>query len=138
MLTTRKIARARARGLRLVSQILLAIQLLSLGHLLSARHITCPEHGDIMHVESSAGALPAPGTDVPIRPALASSGSTAGADHHHCLVCADANRRCLLAGPAEACVTPVFIACEAHPVATVFRAPIDLILLAPKSSPPSV
>jgi hypothetical protein len=140
MLTARKIQRAWARDLQLVSVILLAVQLLSLAHLLSARHITCPEHGDIMHVESSTGKMSsgsASDAEVPLRPALASSESTASPEHHHCLVCAEANRRCLLAGPTQMCIAPVLVVGSAHAIATASFAPIELLLLSPKNSPPS-
>ena len=137
MLTTRTILRARARDLRLVSHILLAVQLFAIGHLFFVRHVTCPEHGDIMHVEPAAGMRVEPAADVPIRPVLASGESTAGPEHDHCLVCAEAKQRGLVAGPTPTCAAPVLVGHSALVVATISFAPIDLLLLSPKNSPPS-
>lgn len=140
MLTARKIARARARDLQLVSLILLTAQLLSFGHLLSAGHATCPEHGDIIHIEHAEGtstSASASHNDAPVRPSLAAAETAMGADHDHCLVCATANRRCLVAGPAQALAACVFVTHVFHAVASASFAPIDLILLSPKNSPPS-
>ncbi len=132
--------RMRARGLRLVSQILLAVQVLSLGHLLSVRHITCPEHGDIIHVEHSAGALSemlTTGTVALVQHSVAAVEPTAGAEHDHCLVCVDTHRRCLLTGPAQAFAQPVLVVDVVHATPTSLVTPIDLILLSPKNSPPT-
>jgi hypothetical protein len=140
MLTARKIARFRAQDLRLVSQMLLVIQLLSLGHLLTVAHITCPEHGDIIHVEPSDSRSHAQsGEDetAPITRSVAAAEPMVGAEHDHCLVCAQANRRCLLTGPAQTFAFHLFITRAAHTLPTVPFAPIALILLSPKNSPPS-
>lgn len=138
MSLTGKALRARARGLRLISQILLAVQLLSFGHLLSIRHVTCLEHGDIIHLQRAE----TPPNKADGRATGASSHSmeatesAAEAEHDHCLACMDASRRYLLTGPTQ----PVFV-CQVFvsPVPTArstFSAPVDLILLSPKNSPP--
>jgi hypothetical protein len=138
MATTRKITRVRARDLRLVSHILLALQLLSIGHLFFVRHVTCPTHGDIMHVEHPAAISPAAeGADLPIRPVLASSEDTAGPEHDHCLVCSHDGRRVVLTGPTLTCAAPTLVVRSVQVEATAFFAPIDLLLLSPKNSPPS-
>jgi hypothetical protein len=124
----------------MVSHILLAVQALSLGHLLAARHITCPQHGDIMHVEvwaETTTVRSTEGADAPRTSALAPNEATAGAEHHHCLVCADNSRGCLLSGPAHTCVAPLLITRDAHRAPPAGFAPIELLLLSPKNSPPS-
>jgi hypothetical protein len=136
MLSTGQTLRARGRGLRTVSQILLAIQILSFGHLLTVRHLTCLEHGDIIHVEQSAAKLEV-GTHASRQPSLAAAESSVGADHEHCLVCVDANRRSLLAVPEKAFAHHGFGVSVAHAATTTFFTPVDLILLSPKNSPPS-
>lgn len=134
---TRRITRARARGLQLVSQILLAVQLLSLGHLLSSHHVTCLEHGDIIHVEHSETTSPGQvDAEVLVRRSISPAAPAADAEHDHCQVCADANRRYLLTGSAPTFAHYVSVAHVVHDSATVGFAPIELILLSPKNSPP--
>ncbi len=140
MLTARRIARARARDLHLVSLVLLAAQLLSFGHLFSVRHVTCAEHGDIAHIERAHGQSHDPSAveaSVPPRPSLTSTTAKIGAEHSHCLVCSEANRRCLLTGPAQACTAPSLVVAASHAVAIAACSPIELLLLSPKNSPPS-
>lgn len=140
MLAANRIPRARARDLRLVGLVLLAAQLLSFAHLFFVRHVTCTEHGDIMHVEHAHGQAHDPSAlnrDVPLRPSLEEPPAGMGAEHSHCLVCAEANRRCLLTGPAQACAAPVFEALALRASTHASFAPIDLLILSPKNSPPS-
>jgi hypothetical protein len=137
---TRRITRARARGLQLVSQILLALQIFSLGHLLSSQHVTCPEHGDIIHIEHSETTSPsqvaADGEGL-VRRSVAPAGPAADTEHDACRVCADTSRRCLLTGPTPTFAHHVSVAPVVHARGTVGFAPIDLILLSPKNSPPA-
>ena len=51
---------ARRASLRATSTLLLAAQLLTLGHLLIVRHTICPEHGEAIHssARSETQALP--------------------------------------------------------------------------------
>lgn len=140
MLSTGKAERARARGLRLISQILLALQILSFGHLLSTGHVTCPEHGDIIHVQhgETSASRQLPYADGHARHSMAAAESTVGADHDECLACADTGRRYLVIGP-----TPLTFALRGptrllHVARAPFFAPVDLILLSPKNSPPLV
>jgi hypothetical protein len=139
MLSTGKAVRARARGLWLVSQILLAIQILSFGHLLSSRHVTCLEHGDIIHVrhaERAALGTPDPGARGSAWHSMAATESSAEAEHDHCLACADAGRRYLLIGSAQPVVVPQILVSSIRSARSAFFAPVDLILLSPKNSPP--
>jgi hypothetical protein len=138
MLSSGKAVRAHARGLWLASQILLAIQILSFGHLLSSRHVTCLEHGDIIHLRHAEAA--APGTPDPNargdgRHSMAAE-SSVEAEHDHCLVCADASRRYLLIGPAQPMVVPQILASSVRTARSAFFTPVDLLLLSPKNSPP--
>lgn len=135
MLSTGKTVRARARGLRLVSQILLAVQILSFGHLLSSSHVTCPEHGDIIHVQR-AEATATPKLDADVLDSMAATETVSDADHDSCLACVDANRRHLLIGPTQP-ITSHQLVVTLLPVArSAFFSPVDLILLSPKNSPP--
>lgn len=137
---TRRITRARARGLQLVSQILLVVQLLSLGHLLSSQHVTCLEHGDIVHVDHSEATSPnlADADDEALlRHSLSPAAPAAGAEHEHCRVCADTSRRCLLTGPTPTFAHHVTVTQMGHAGVAVGFAPIEIILLSPKNSPPS-
>jgi hypothetical protein len=127
------------RGLGLVSQILLAVQVISLGHLLAVRHVTCPEHGDIIHVSPSpafvVAALPPGGG--PDRATVAAAVVDSG-DHEHCQACVDHGRRAVLPPPAACDLrlagVPTARAC---PTETDPYAALDLILLSPKNSPPT-
>jgi hypothetical protein len=140
MLPTDKIVATRKRGVRLVSRILLAIQVLSLGHLLLVRHVTCPQHGDVIHlahpIEASTAARDA-GQPGSLRTVAASPVAIEG-DHDHCLVCTETNRRFAILAPAAPVLLHVTVVTSAPPPGrdAVF-APIDLLLLSPKSSPPA-
>jgi hypothetical protein len=129
----------RSRALRLTSQILLAIQVLSLGHVLLVRHVTCPKHGDIVHVTHAAS--PA---RLDVRRAFAPLGSAEAAQpgsdgtHDHCALCIESNQRFALIPPATQDVGEVSVAVTLVPSsgATSF-AHTCLILLSPKNSPPN-
>ncbi len=134
-------ARPRLRGLRTISQILLAVQVLSFGHLLLVHHVTCPEHGDIIHVAPSTAAASARGDSIPVStlPALAAEGrQLVDGDHEACVICIDTSRRYALLPLAIS--TPVHrsiaVALVSHS-RTASLAPFDLILLSPKNSPPA-
>jgi len=108
---------------------------------LAIRHVTCPRHGDIMHVEHGAGPSP-DGTVVALDNLLgsvrSSTKSNVDGEHHHCLLCAETARRCSIDDPTQALAVPVFVASKVPALfATVF-APIEVLLLSPKNSPPSV
>jgi hypothetical protein len=139
MLSTGKAVRARARGLRLISQILLAVQILSFGHLLSTSHVTCHEHGDIIHVQHAATTV-SRDVDADARGSaqhsMGGAESSAEADHDHCLACLDAGRRYLVLVPAQPVVAHQVLVGVLHTVRSAFSAPVDLILLSPKNSPP--
>jgi hypothetical protein len=139
MLSTGKDMRARARGPRLIGQILLAVQILSLGHLLSVSHVTCLEHGDVIHVQY-AGAPTGTGESdrtAPLDQSIVVAEPGAAIDHDHCLVCVDANRRGIVGGQSQVSFDCVPVVEGVYVARTAFAAPVDLILLSPKNSPPS-
>lgn len=133
---------AKRPAMHATSLLLLAAQLLSLGHLLIVAHVTCPEHGDVIHTQRPHQALH--------RQAAASEGgsnldATRGTapqgdvEHDHCAVCSTTNERFALfspdrqAGLGLEAALPVQSSLELAPFA-----PIDLIALSPKNSPPTV
>jgi hypothetical protein len=141
MLLTGKSVCARARGLRLAGVFLLAVQVLSLGHLLVVHHVTCPEHGEVIHTSHGAATLPWRddlGTAHAVQHSIAATEPSEGDDHDHCLACVEANRRALLSGPDQTFAHQPFVISVVHATETAFTAPIDLILLSPKGSPPLV
>jgi hypothetical protein len=140
MLSTGNSAGERAGGLRLTSQILLALHVLSLGHLLSVRHLTCPQHGDIIHVEHSAETSPAQvdaGWFGSLPMSIAATEPALDTDHDHCLACVDTNTRSLPIAAAHSLGSEVVTIGVFHANRAAFFAPVDLILLSPKNSPPS-
>jgi hypothetical protein len=114
------------------------VQLVGLGHLVFVTHAIC-EHGALLHVEHEAVAAP----KIDDRPAAedrvaARPGQSADGHHQHCDPFA--------VRPAVVAVAPSFEAPAPFegvllPETAVVRAafpPIDLLSLAPKSSPPRI
>jgi hypothetical protein len=140
MLSTGNLAGAAPRRLRLTSLILLALQVLSFGHLLLVRHVTCLQHGDIVHVTRAAGMSPTPATKERVgwlQVRVAASETTLDADHDHCLACVDTDRRSLAIAAGQSLGDSVVAVGAVCGIRTTFFAPVDLILLSPKNSPPS-
>ena len=133
--------RVRRPGMHVTSLFLLAVQLLSLGHLLLVRHVTCPEHGDILHASRPYEALPARlavDEDASHRQSVAGTAAQAESVHDHCLVCTNTHERFAPLPPASQRVASVEATVPTPPSAeTGPFAPVDLILLSPKSSPPA-
>jgi hypothetical protein len=140
MASTDNIVATRMRGVRHISRILLAIQVLSLGHLLLVRHVTCPQHGDIIHAHSAELSSPVQSVERPTSlpgAALAAPVAVDG-DHDHCQVCTESNRRFAVLPPATPVLGDVTLAISTpRPDWDEVFAPIDLIRLCPKSSPPT-
>ncbi len=63
--------------------------------------------------------------------------SSAEAEHDHCLACMDASRRYLLTGPSQPVLVRQVHVISVPATRSTFSAPVDLILLSPKNSPPS-
>jgi hypothetical protein len=113
---------ARRASLRATSTLLLAAQLLTLGHLLIVRHTICPEHGEAIHssARSETQALP-----------------PAEHAHDHCLAQANARERFALLPAADLTIGPLLLAPLRPSLAAVALTPaVSVLLLAPKNSPP--
>ena len=131
--------RARRASMRATSTLLLAAQLVALGHLLVVRHTICPEHGEAIHSESPSDAQ-----------TLGSSHEGAAADstlgtgtppaehaHDHCLALANPRERFALWPAPDVMPGPLLVAATLPSLATASVAPaVALLLLAPKNSPP--
>ncbi len=124
--------------------LLLAAQILSLGHLMVVRHVTCPEHGDIIHAgqpHEASHALPSDddAEDASSRPCIEGTGPRAEGVHDHCFICTSTHERFALLPPARQATSsieaarPIPLSSESGPFTTV-----DLIVLSPKNSPPAV
>ena len=129
-------------GLGATSYLLLATQILSLGHLLLARHITCPKHGDVVHAEQ-----PHEGTstglakvkDSSAQPALANEATRVRNEHDHCRILTNTRERFALLPPVREPAASVEFSFSSSPAPAVAPyAPVDLIVLSPKNSPPAV
>ena len=116
----------------------LAAQLLSFSHLLLVQHVTCPEHGELIHIEE---APPVGVQDLSVAqtavPEVRRAAVAAGHDHEHCLLIAS-RRNAVVGQPPEQ--VPA-VGSVALLIAGVPRSPsetsVELLLLAPKSSPPA-
>lgn len=117
-----------------LSGVFLAAQLSSLTHQLLVKHVTCAEHGELIHADA-AGTPAAPSSE---RAVSAGGGVKGHGGHEHCdLFFA---RREQLALPVSTVVpfdgwTVEPVAPAAHRVG--FTAPVALLRLAPKASPPA-
>jgi hypothetical protein len=137
--------RARWPGMYAISFLLLTVQLMSVGHQLLVSHVTCPEHGDIIHVgqshEASHGQRVA-GEDALGHPSQLSIVGTApwsDSDHDHCLICTITHDRFALFPPISQPLASIEVAVSLPP--SLFAgpfSPVDLIVLSPKNSPPAV
>jgi hypothetical protein len=131
-------------GVHAFSVLLLAAQLVSVGHLLLVSHVTCPEHGDLIHAgqghEASHGQRAA-GQDAlgrPSRPSIEGESPRAENVHDHCLICTSTHERFALIPPASLRLASIEVSIlrPASSHAGPF-APVDLIVLSPKNSPPA-
>ena len=101
-------------------------------HLLHARHVLCPEHGELVDADDAlagAGSLGAGAEALP--------GGTADHHHEHCGLAAAPSRSSLFAvasaGPSVATSAPSTLVLEATARAVSSRA---VLAYAPKQSPP--
>jgi len=133
--------RAHRPAMHAASLLLLAAQILSLGHLLVARHVTCAEHGDIIDSGQADELLhgqPVAQHASHIGAIRATAPQAEGA-HDHCLAYSNTKERFALlaperqAGPIARAALPILPSFELGPFV-----PIDLIALSPKNSPPTV
>lgn len=114
----------------------IAAQAGALWHEATERHAICAEHGDV--VELSGDGSHAPAADTHPVPILAADAALAEADHGHCELFLRRTDSSALSRQPVATLAPVS---ELSVAAVVIRsAPastVDLLRLAPKSSPPA-
>ena len=137
--------RARWPGMYAISFLLLTVQLMSVGHQLLVSHITCPEHGDIIHVgqshEASHGQRVAgkEALDHPSQLSIVGTAPRSDSDHDHCLICTITHDRFALFPPVSQRLASIEVVASISPYANAGPfAPVDLIALSPKNSPPAV
>jgi hypothetical protein len=128
--------------MHVTSFLLLAAQILSLGHLLVVGHVTCPEHGDIIHARKphqGSHAQGSDGDDAAGRRFVEETVPQAESVHDHCAICTSTHERFALLPPTRQPTSSVEVA---HPTPPSSEsgpfAPVDLIVLSPKNSPPAV
>jgi hypothetical protein len=136
---------AAGRLRRVVGGLCLMAQLLSLVHLALVRHATCVEHDALVHTEpasDTARLAGSPRQDSSARPSATDlvaplALDSAGHADDHCLA-VGCRRFYLTAGPADWSLAPAS-ACAHSPAPAGIAppAPVALLRLAPKSSPPS-
>jgi len=120
-----------------IAALFLAAQLSTFGHLLFQRHVACA-HGELIHVdESPAHPVVAP-TEEPELAYRAGPNVASSHAHDHCLTCIAGRERLMSVSPASGLV----LAPVSKDVAGAARgpcapAPVALLRLAPKSSPPA-
>jgi hypothetical protein len=128
-------------GLRATSTLLLAAQLLALGHLLIVHHTVCAEHGEAIHagLPSQAQALPARPQRAAGDVGLTADGRPPAEDaHDHCLTRANTRERFALLPFLDVTPGPLLLAARLPSPAAVTVVPALAVLrLAPKNSPPS-
>jgi hypothetical protein len=128
-------------SLRATSTLLLAAQLLALGHLLIVHHTICPEHGETIHsgLPSQAQALPAPPQRATSDAGLTAHGTPPAEDaHDHCLTGANTRERFALLPFLDVAPGPLLLAAPLPSRTSAAVAPALAVLrLAPKNSPPS-
>jgi hypothetical protein len=127
---------ARARALAVFGAYLcLATHLAGIVHVLVVRHATCPGHGEMIHGGAPAAAQTPPPAEKVARGVLPESAEEVD---DHCLMMATRRREMATLAPAPQGLVeaPAVARLEALPVPTSFPAR-TLLLLAPKTSPPS-
>ena len=132
--------RARRASMRATSTLLLAAQLVALGHLLVVRHTICPEHGEAIHSESPSDAqtLGSSHEGAAADRTFGAGATTAEHTHDHCLAMANTRERFVPLPTPDVMPGPLLVAATLPSLATASVAPaVALLLLAPKNSPPS-
>jgi hypothetical protein len=133
--------RSRRAGMGAASYFLLAAQILSLGHLLLVRHATCPEHGDVVHSGQPHEELLSRHVldeGLPSRRSMAGAVPQTESGHDHCLLCTITHERFALLPPAGISAKRIELAVRLVCRSDVSPlAPVAVIVLSPKTSPPS-
>jgi hypothetical protein len=111
-------------------------QLAGFAHLGAVDHVTC-EHGELVDLDRHA--TPAVAAHHDHESAFHADSAAQGREHEHCFVSAMRRERAAVAAHATA---PRLLTCDRPRAASAPRcdvaAPIPLLALAPKSSPPTV
>jgi hypothetical protein len=138
-------ARAGYRILAVTAAVLcLSAQLAGFAHMFFVRHVTCPEHGELLDVSAVDDGPLAEHVDRQLDSLSSGRGDDVGHQHDHCLVAAIGAQPMAGANPPAVVhddIAPAFSPAPAATVAAVrgverSRVSIALLLLAPKSSPP--
>ena len=122
-----------------VAGLCLAGQFVSFAHQLAVRHVTCLEHGEIIHADAVASGGLNQRSGAADHTSLRIAASSA-AHHRHdpCLIWAQRRERGDVQRPGASIHFEVSSSIAVEPSARTFRAtPAALLLLAPKSSPPA-
>jgi len=134
--------RAGRPAMHAISLLLLAAHFLSLGHMLVVRHVTCAQHGDVVdsgHPREALYSQPVAAENGRHLAAIQGTAPQAEAAHDHCVVCSNTKERFALPSPDRQAGPRVEVALR---IPSSFEpgpfAPIDLIALSPKNSPPTV
>ena len=121
-----------------VAGLCLAGQFASFAHLMSVRHVTCPEHGEIIHADAVANGSASRrsrGTDGAALRATAWTGARHG--HELCVVWAQRRERAAMQRSSAAVRVEAPSRIPIEPRARVLPGSATALLrLAPKSSPP--
>ena len=131
--------RVQRSGMRATSTLLLAAQLFALGHLLIVQHAICPEHGETIHSGPPSDALALPIHEgAAADPALGSGAPLAEHAHDHCLALAHTRGRFALLPASDLIPGSLLVAATLPSLSAASAAPaVAVLLLAPKTSPPS-
>jgi hypothetical protein len=131
-------ASGRKPGTALALSVLCLVgQLASFAHVL-ARHVTCVEHGEVIHPDARRVQASAPGNDALDRPGLyrASPIDRSAHGHDHCLISSHRRERLTLdALRASTPIDPLPVRFGFEREAEAARG-VALFFLAPKNSPP--
>ena len=131
--------RVRRARMHVTSTVLLAAQLVTLGHLLIVRHSICPEHGEAIHsgLAGQARALAPAHQGRASDPVLVSETPTAEHAHDHCLARANTRERFALTPVLDSTPGSLPVVATLPLLSAVGAAPAVAVLrLAPKNSPP--
>jgi hypothetical protein len=118
-----------------LAAICLGGQLSSVAHLVQVGHVTCAEHGELVHAEAG-GAEPAPASDSALPAYAPVSAPPPAHGHEHCLVAGLRRDFCVIHDSAPAAVAPDERPIAGPEVDATRVAPFALFRLAPKNSPP--
>ncbi len=129
-------SRRRVLGVIALATLFVAAQASSFTHRLLVQHAVCAEHGELVHLEGGhAAALAASAVD---REVSAAPSPTKDHDHEHCLVTLPRREDFFVQVPAAVVVLrPISLPIFDRDWADCAVTSLELLLRAPKSSPPA-